>query len=77
MFGPEPSCAGGLSSFAGEEGWGHAAGQTKSMTEAPGRSQVLFGELMFLDSNELGITEIVMMLIGCGKAVPRSDIDAG
>jgi hypothetical protein len=32
---------------------------------------------MFLDSDDLSITEIVVVLIGCGKAIPRSDIDAG
>jgi hypothetical protein len=64
MFGPQPSCAGGLASFAGEEGWGHTAGQTKSVTESPSCVKVFFWELMFLDSNDLGITEIVVMLIG-------------
>jgi hypothetical protein len=77
MFRPKPSCAGGLASFGGVEGWGHTAGQTKLVTEAPGRVKFLLRELMFLDSDDLGITEIIVVLISCGKAVPRSDINAG
>jgi hypothetical protein len=77
MFGPKPPCAGGLASFGGVEGGGQTVGQTKFVTEAPGRAEFLLRELMFLDSDNLGITEVVVVLISCGKAVPRSDINAG